>query len=222
MTRTDTPTPSLAKITPEPHACPSPPARNGPCWPATYATAGCMTPSTNGPSAPSRSAPGPEPSTTNTAPPTTPTTKPSAPSATASSASSAAACATTAPTTNTPPGPTACQRRLDKLRTWDVYSSCAHQLSSRARLFLAERHDRDLEIVGAGGDPHRRARGLHEPDVGCGSVISAAQRHDRRGQTRRRERHRTVVDDDRRHELRCPAALNDSDVGLRQRSPALR
>src|ERR1700687_4777353 len=129
MTRTDTPTPSLAKITPEPHACPSPPARNGPCWPATYATAGCMTPSTNGPSAPSRSAPGPEPSTTNTAPPTTPTTKPSAPSATASSASSTAACATTAPTTNTPPGPTACQRRRYKLRTWDVYS-CACSFSN--------------------------------------------------------------------------------------------
>ena len=29
-----------------------------------------------------------------------------------------------APTTNTPPGHTACQRRLDTLRTWDVYSGC--------------------------------------------------------------------------------------------------
>ena len=68
-----------------------------------------------------RPAPAPAPSTTNTAPPATPTTKPYAPSATASSASCTAAYATTPPTTNTPPGHTACQRRLDNLRTWDVY-----------------------------------------------------------------------------------------------------
>ena len=57
--------------------------------------------------------PGARASTTSTAPPATPTTKPCAPWATDSWASCTAAYATTAPTTNTPPGHTAPQRRLD-------------------------------------------------------------------------------------------------------------
>src|SRR5271166_6592818 len=77
-TRTDTPMPSLAETTPEPPHSRWHPARNAPCWPVTCATAACMTPSTNGLSAPSRPAPAPAPSTTNTAPPATPTTKPCA------------------------------------------------------------------------------------------------------------------------------------------------
>src|SRR6187549_3940445 len=80
-----------------------------------------MTPSTTGRYAPFRLAPAPARSMTTTAPPETPTTKPYAPSVTASWASCTAAYATTPPTTNTPPGHTACQRRLDTLRTWDVY-----------------------------------------------------------------------------------------------------
>jgi hypothetical protein len=51
-------------------------AKNVLSWPATYATAASMTPSTNGPSARSPPVPAPERSTTSTAPPTTPTTKP--------------------------------------------------------------------------------------------------------------------------------------------------
>src|SRR4029077_13164722 len=82
-----------------------------------------MTPSTTGRYAPFRLAPAPARSMTTTAPPETPTTKPYAPSVTASWASCTAAYATTPPTTNTPPGHTACQRRLDTLRTWDVYTS---------------------------------------------------------------------------------------------------
>jgi len=119
-TRTDTPTPSLAKTTPEPHHSRSHPVANAPCWPATCATAASMTPSTNGHSALPRPAPVPAPSTTSTAPPATPTTKPYAPSATASWASCTAAYATTRFTTNTPPGTTEPKPRLDNLRTWDV------------------------------------------------------------------------------------------------------
>jgi hypothetical protein len=63
--------------------------------------------------APCQPVPAPELSTTSTAPPATLTTKPYAPWATVWSASCTAAYATTRSTTNTPPGPTACQRQLD-------------------------------------------------------------------------------------------------------------
>src|ERR1700694_4507128 len=79
-----------------------------------------MTPSTNGPSAPYRTAPGPERSTTTAATPNKATTKPCAPWATAWWASCTAAYATTRPTTNTPPGHTG-RPQLDNLRPGDVY-----------------------------------------------------------------------------------------------------
>jgi AcrR family transcriptional regulator len=88
--------------------------------PATCATAVFMTLSTDGPSAPCQPVRAPACSTTSAARPKTPTTKHCAPSVTASSASCMAACATTPTTTKPPPGPTACQRRLDDLRPWDV------------------------------------------------------------------------------------------------------
>jgi hypothetical protein len=50
----------------------------------------------------------------------TSTTKLYAPWATGSSASCTVVYATTPATTNTPPGPTAYQRRLDDLPPWDV------------------------------------------------------------------------------------------------------
>src|SRR6476660_6697608 len=123
MTRTVTPTPSLAETTPEPHRWPSHPARNGPCWPATCATGASTTPSTTGPYAPCPPAPGPGPTTTNTAPPATCTTKPCAPSPTASWASCTAAYAITPSTANTPPGHIAkSPTPLDELGSWDVYT----------------------------------------------------------------------------------------------------
>jgi transposase len=113
MTRTDTPTPSLAKTTPEPHHWPWCRARNAPCWPATCATSASTTRSTCGHSVPYRPAPAPAPSTTNTAPPAIATTRPYAYWVTASSASCTAAYATTPTTTNTPPGNTELRLPLD-------------------------------------------------------------------------------------------------------------
>src|ERR1700758_3367863 len=85
-----------------------------------------MTPSTNGPSAPCQPVPAPALSTTTTAPPATPTTKPYASWATVWSASCTAAYATKRSTTNTPPGPTAGQPRLD---TYEPGMSSQHGAS---------------------------------------------------------------------------------------------
>ena len=120
MTRTATSMRSLARTTPGRHRSPEHPASTGSCSPATPATNGWLTRSTNGHSQHSAPAPEPEPSTTNDAPPATATTKPCGPWATGSSASCTAAYDTRASTTNTSPGDTAHNSPLDKLHPWDV------------------------------------------------------------------------------------------------------
>src|SRR4029078_5545387 len=98
---------------------------------------------------------------TSTVPPTTPTTKPSAPSATASWASCTAACAATPPTTNTSPGHTACQRRLDNLLTWDLQKSCGSPFCvadshTRWRMMADPPYQSTLRRTSVNARSHRR------------------------------------------------------------------
>jgi hypothetical protein len=49
------------------------------------------------------------------------------------------------------------------------------------RLFLAERHDRDVEFLGGGADPHGGLRRLHEPQVGRRTPIRGGAKGNHRG-----------------------------------------
>lgn len=108
---------------------PQPRVRNTSSWLATCAIDDPMTPSTNGPSALSTTAPAPARFTTSTVRPETSTTKPYV-LGTDLSASSIAVCAATPTATNTPPGPTASQPLLDDLHPWNVYNYCTHPEAS--------------------------------------------------------------------------------------------
>jgi hypothetical protein len=124
MTRTATPLPSLARITPARRRSRERRAPNGSCSPATPATCDSPMRSTSGHSPASPPHREPAPSTTPIGPLATLTTPPSDRSATGSSASFTAASRTAASTTKRSPGHTGrnptSPRPLDKLGAWDI------------------------------------------------------------------------------------------------------